>query len=287
MERKPEWLRVSYSREAVDEVARLMKDLNLNTVCKEANCPNLGECFQKHTATFMILGSRCTRNCRFCNVTHARPEPVDPDEPAHVAEAAAKLGLRHVVVTCVTRDDLPDGGADQFARTIRAVREKCPGASIEVLVSDLQFNTDALDTVLCAHPDVFGHNVETVRELYPSVRPQAIYERSLGVLAYCSKHSPDIFVKTGFMVGLGETEEQIDRLMDDVLQTGCDILTIGQYLRPSAQHAPLARYVTPEQFAFYRAKALEKGFKYCASTPLVRSSYRAAEALAIVKGEKA
>ena len=278
MEKKPEWLKVRYNREAVEEVARLMKDLRLNTVCREANCPNLGECFRRHTATFMILGAHCTRNCRFCNVSCAQPEAVDENEPERVAEAAARLGLRHVVVTSVTRDDLPDGGAAHFASVIRALRRGCPGATVEVLIPDLRMNTDALDTVLAASPDVLGHNVETVKSLYAAVRPQAVYERSLAVLRYCKERRPDVFVKTGFMVGLGETEEEIDALMDDILETGCDILTIGQYLQPGADYAPLRRYVTPREFEDYREKALQKGFKYCASTPLVRSSYRAAEA---------
>ena len=287
MEKKPQWLKAPYNRAAVEEVAALMKDLKLNTVCNEANCPNLGECFRKHTATFMILGANCTRNCRFCNIHCGAPEPVDPEEPRHLAEAAKKLGLRHVVVTSVTRDDLPDGGAAHFAAVIRALHEICPGATVEVLIPDLKLNTRALDTVLDARPDVLNHNVETVKELYAAVRPQAIYARSLAVLAYCKKRNPDILVKTGFMVGLGETDEQIDRLMDDILATGCDILTIGQYLRPSPEHAPLVRYVTPEEFDAYKKRALEKGFKYCASTPLVRSSYRAAEAISAARGEQA
>ena len=241
MEKKPQWLKAPYNRAAVEEVAALMKDLKHNTVCSEANCPNLGECFRKHTATFMILGANCTRNCRFCNIHCGAPEPVDPDEPRHLAEAAKKLGLKHVVVTMV----------------------------------------------LDARPDVLNHNVETVKELYAAVRPQAIYTRSLDVLAYCKQRNPDILVKTGFMVGLGETDEQIDTLMDDILATGCDILTIGQYLRPSPEHAPLVRYVTPEEFDAYKKKALGKGFKYCASTPLVRSSYRAAEAISAARGERA
>ena len=241
MERKPEWLRVRYNQDAVNEVAELMRELNLNTVCREANCPNLGECYRKHTSTFLILGSVCTRNCRFCNVTTGKPQPLDPDEPMNVAIAAKKLKLRHVVLTCSTRDDLPDGGAEQFAKTVRAIRELCPGTTVETLISDMKMNTDALDTVIAAHPEVLNHNVETVRELQRAVRPQAGYERSLSVLRYCKQKEPTLLVKTGFMVGLGETDEQIDRLMDDILETGCDILTIGQYLQPSAKHYPLAR----------------------------------------------
>lgn len=279
MERKPEWLRVRYNREAVEEVAELMRDLKLNTVCKEANCPNLGECYRKHTATFMILGSVCTRNCRFCNVTTGRPLPPDPDEPDNVALAAKKLGLRHVVLTCSTRDDLADGGAEQFSKTVRAVRRECPGATVETLISDMKFNTDALDVVIASHPDVLNHNVETVKELQKAVRPQAGYERSLGVLRYCKEKDPSLLTKTGFMVGLGETEEQISVLMDDILATGCDILTIGQYLQPSPEHYPLARYATPEDFARYKELALSKGFRHVASAPLARSSYRAWEVM--------
>ena len=279
MQRKPEWLKVRFNQSAVREVAELMQGLNLNTVCKEANCPNLGECYLKHTATFMILGNICTRNCRFCNVATGRPLPPDPREPENVARAARKLGLRHVVVTCSTRDDLPDGGAEQFARTVRALRETCPGVTVETLISDMKGDPGSLDIVLAAHPDVLNHNVETVQELQKAVRPQASYERTLGVLRYCKEKDPTILTKTGFMVGLGETEEQIDRLMDDILATGCDILTIGQYLQPSPQHYPLARYVTPDEFAHYKELALRKGFRHVASAPLARSSYKAWEVL--------
>ena len=279
MIKKPDWLKVRFNQEAVDEVAALMRDLKLTTVCREANCPNLGECYRKHTATFMILGEICTRNCRFCNVTTGKPLPPDPDEPENVALAAQALKLRHVVLTCATRDDLPDGGAEHFAKTVRAIREKCPTATVETLISDMKMNTDALDTVIAAHPEVLNHNVETVRELQSAVRPQARYERSLDVLRYCKKKDPTILTKTGFMVGLGETDEQIDRLMDDILETGCDILTIGQYLQPSPNHHPLARYVTPEEFARYKETALRKGFRHVASAPLARSSYKAWEVL--------
>lgn len=279
MERKPEWLRVRYNQEAVAEVAQLLGELRLNTVCKEANCPNLGECYRKHTATFMILGSQCTRNCRFCSVTPGHPQPPDPEEPENVAAAAKKLGLRHVVLTCPTRDDLPDGGAEQFAQTVRAIRRACPGATVETLISDMQMNTAALDAVIEARPEVLNHNVETVRALQKAVRPQADYERSLAVLRYCKEKDAALLTKTGFMVGLGETEEQIGELMDDVLASGCDILTIGQYLQPSPEHYPLDRYASPEDFARYKEMALDKGFRYVASAPLARSSYKAWEAL--------
>lgn len=279
MNRKPDWLKVSYNRESVEEIAQIMRQLHLNTVCKEANCPNLGECYKKHTATFMILGSQCTRNCRFCNIACGKPEPVDPEEPENIAKAVAHLKLRHAVITCVTRDDLPDGGAAQFARTIQAIRATSPGTTVEVLISDMKGDRASLDTVMDARPDVLNHNVETVEALYAAVRPQAKYERSLDVLRYCKAVRPEGLTKTGFMVGLGETDDQIDRLMDDVLETGCDILTIGQYLQPSPAHAPLKRYVTPEQFDAYRDLALSKGFRHVASSPLARSSYRAQEAL--------
>ena len=283
MERKPEWLKVPYNREAVEEVASLMKDLKLNTVCKEANCPNLGECYRKHTATFMALGANCTRNCRFCNVTCARPTPVDPEEPAHIAQASKKLGLRHVVITQVTRDDLPDGGAAHMAAIIRAVHEECPGVTVEVLVSDMKGDEEALKTVLAARPEVLNHNVEMPKELYAAIRPQAIYTRSLKVLSDSKKFAPDILVKTGFMVGLGEDEAMIDTLLSDIAATGCDILTIGQYLQPSKQHAELKRYVTPDEFAHYKEMAAAKGIPFVVSTPLVRSSYRALEAVEALK----
>lgn len=283
-QKKPDWLRVQYNREAVEEVARLMKDLKLNTVCKEANCPNLGECYKKHTATFMVMGSACTRNCRFCNVSCAKPQPLDPDEPRHLAEVAKKLALRHVVVTQVTRDDLPDGGAAHMAAVVRAVHETCPGTTVEVLISDLKGSEDALRVVLNAKPEVLNHNVEMVSRLYHDVRPQARYERSLKVLSDSKKFAPNILTKTGFMLGLGETDDEVYTLMDDIRATGCDILTISQYLQPSPQHWALQRYVTPEEFARFKDIAMEKGFKFVASSPLVRSSYRAAEAFEAAEG---
>ena len=279
MERKPEWLKVRYNQEAVNEVAEMMRDLKLTTVCKEANCPNLGECYRKHTATFMILGSICTRNCRFCNVTHGKPLPPDPEEPENVAQAAKKLGLRHVVLTCSTRDDLPDGGAEHFAKTVRAIRAQCPGTTVETLTSDMRGDHAAFDTVIAVHPDVFNVNIETVKELQKVIRPSADYERTLDVLRYIKQTDPTILTKTGFMVGLGETEDQISRLMDDILAVGCDILTIGQYLQPSPEHWKLDRYATPEDFARYKEMALQKGFRHVASAPLARSSYKAWEAL--------
>lgn len=279
MEAKPDWLKVPFNASRVDEVDNLMDGLKLNTVCHAANCPNLGECYRKQTATFMIMGTQCTRNCRFCNVTFGRPQDLDPMEPKNLAEASKKLGLSHVVITSVTRDDLPDGGAAHFAQTVEEVRKECPDTTIEVLIPDLKGDEDALDVVLAAKPDVFNHNMETIERLYSTIRPQAIYERSLAVLRYAKEQSPEIATKTGIMLGLGETQEEVEVLMDDVLATGCDILTIGQYLQPSPEHAPMVEYITPEQFDEYKRIALEKGFAYVASSPLVRSSYRAAEAL--------
>ena len=279
MERMPEWFKVKYNQKAVEEVSELMTKLKLNTVCKEANCPNLGECFQKHTATFMILGSQCTRNCRFCNVIHGTPEHVDPLEPQHIAEAARDLGLRHVVITQVTRDDLPDGGASHFAKTIAAIRELCPSTTIEVLISDMKGDQTSLDIVIAAHPEVINHNIETVPSLYSSVRPEANYQRSLAVLRYVKEKDPSIRTKTGIMVGLGETDEEVLDTMDDALAAGCDIFTIGQYLRPSKEHIEMKEYVTPEKFETYKSIGMQKGFRYVASSPLVRSSYQAAEAL--------
>ena len=279
MEKKPEWLKVSYNKEAVEEVSGLMAKLKLNTVCKEANCPNLGECYKKRTATFMIMGSTCTRNCRFCNVTSGVVESVDPKEPQHLAEAVKELDLKHVVITSVTRDDLEDGGAGHFADTIRAVRVLNPGVSIEVLIPDLQGVERHLDIVIAANPDVINHNVETVRELYSEVRPEADYDRSMAVLEYVKKQAPHVKTKTGMMVGLGETDEQVYQVMDDSLKVGCDIFTIGQYLQPSPQHIEVKAYVTPEKFAEYKKIGEAKGFHYIASSPLVRSSYRAEEAM--------
>ena len=277
--KKPEWLKIKYRETDLSEVALLMKELSLNTVCKEAACPNLCECYKKGTATFMILGRQCTRNCRFCNVECAPPSPVDKSEPLHVAEAVQKLHLKYAVITSVTRDDLPDEGADHFAQTIESIHSLCPGVKVEVLIPDMHAKEELLDRVLQARPDVLNHNVETIERLYPAVRPQARYERSLKVLEYAKQNYPDIFTKTGIMVGLGETQDEVLKLMDDVREAGCDIMTIGQYLRPSSAHIEVAEYIRPEQFAEYKKIGLEKGFRYVASAPFVRSSYNASEAL--------
>ncbi len=278
-ERKPEWLKVNYNKEAVDKVTALMAKLKLNTVCKEANCPNLGECYKKQTATFMILGNNCTRQCTFCNVSKGPVEKLDPNEPQHLAKAVKELDLRHVVVTSVTRDDLEDGGATHFAKTIEAVRALNPKTTIEVLIPDLKGVKEHLDIVIEAKPHVINHNVETIKSLYSKVRPQADYERSMELLAYVKEKAPSILTKTGIMVGLGEADAQVYEVMDDSLKVGCDIFTIGQYLRPSDRHIEMKKYVRPEKFEEYRKVGIGKGFKYIASSPLVRSSYNAEEAL--------
>lgn len=283
MERKPEWLHVEFPRAEVEKIARMMEELNLHTVCKEANCPNMGECYRKRTATFMILGDNCTRHCRFCNVSKRCVTAVDEKEPQHVAEAAQKLGLKHVVVTSVTRDDLPDGGAAHFAATVHALRAALPDAAVELLIPDLLGDTAAIDLVLEARPDILGHNLETVPRLYSAVRPEADYRRSLDVLRYTKETCPKMVTKTSIMVGLGETEEEVSALMDDARAVGTDIFVIGQYLRPTKQHLEVAEYVTPQQFERYAEIGRKKGFPYVFSAPLVRSSYHAAEAFAEVK----
>jgi lipoic acid synthetase len=284
MKRKPEWLKVKYrSTDQVMEVHRLMENLSLHTVCQEAACPNLLECFGRKTATFMILGRFCTRNCTFCNVETNRPLPVDPSEPEHVAEAVAELGLKHVVITSVTRDDLPDGGAAHFADVITAVRKKSPSVQIEVLIPDFKGDHDALAKVLYAEPDILNHNVETVPRLYAAVRPQAIYQRSLQVLHQAKRISPHIITKSGIMVGLGETMDEIKAVLQDLRKVDCDLLTIGQYLAPSKKHHPVIEYITPESFNIYKAMGMELGFKHVESGPLVRSSYHAESAANAIK----
>lgn len=275
--RKPEWLKLKYTETSHSEVSLLMKRYSLNTVCREANCPNMGECYKKGTATFMILGSRCTRSCPFCNVESGSPLAPDPAEPEHVAQAVEKLQLKYSVITSVTRDDLPDEGAVHFAQTIRAIKSLCPDVKVEVLIPDMHAKPELLDIVLSAKPDVLNHNMETIERLYGAVRPQAKYRRSLDVLRYAKEKYASV-TKTGIMVGLGETEDEVFKLMDDVLDTGCDILTIGQYLRPTPNHIEVAEYVHPDKFKKYKETGMQKGFRYVASAPFVRSSYNAAEA---------
>ena len=273
---KPEWLRRRFSfNSSVTEVSDLLVNLNINTVCQEAHCPNQLECFGNHTATFMILGDHCTRNCTFCAVTCGSPEPPDPDEPNRVAQAVSHLGLKYVVLTSVTRDDLPDGGADHFAATIKAIQEIGHEVFVEVLIPDFQGSVQALATVLAAAPAVLNHNLETVQRLYPAVRPQADYNRSLHLLAEVKRLAPDTVSKSGFMVGLGEKSEEVSILMGDLRKVGCDLVTIGQYLRPSKDHHPVIEYVPPNIFQAYKAEAQSLGFMGVASGPYVRSSYQA------------
>lgn len=275
---KPPWLRRRLpSGPAFERVRALLRKSRLHTVCEEAGCPNLWECFAGETATFMILGDRCTRDCRFCKVAHGVPEPADPQEPERVAEAAARLHLYYVVVTSVTRDDLPDGGAELFAQTVMAIRRKIPGVRVEVLIPDFDGDPVALKTVLSASPDVVNHNIETVARLYPIVRPAADYERSLTLHAQIRNLAPDMPTKSGLMLGLGETDEEIHAAISDLRRAGCSILTLGQYLQPSKAHLPVRRYITPETFGRWRETALAIGFAEAACGPLVRSSYRAGE----------
>src|SRR5580704_12418769 len=276
IQRKPDWIRVKapVSREyiATREVVRAN---NLTTVCEEAACPNIGECWSKRHATMMIMGDTCTRACSFCNVATGMPGPLDADEPARVADAVAKLGLRHVVVTSVDRDDLPDGGAAHFAATIAAIRSATPDTTIEVLTPDFLRKPGAMEIVADARPDVFNHNLETVPRLYPSVRPGARYFQSLRLLDGVKQRDPTIFTKSGMMVGLGESRGEIAQVMDDLRVAGVDFLTIGQYLQPSVKHAAIDRFVTPEEFADYAMLARGKGFLLVSATPLTRSSYHA------------
>ena len=273
---RPPWLRVKAPVSAAyGETRALMRDLNLVTVCEEAACPNIGECWAQKHATMMILGSVCTRACAFCNVATGRPDLLDPHEPEHVGTAVARLGLRHVVITSVDRDDLADGGAQHFADTIAAVRQLSPGTTIEVLTPDFLRKEGAVEIVVAARPDVFNHNMETVPRLYPSIRPGARYANSLSVLQQVKALDPAIFTKSGIMVGLGENDDEVGMLMDDLRAADVDFMTIGQYLQPTPKHAPVDRFVTPETFADFARMGADKGFLLMSSTPLTRSSYHA------------
>lgn len=274
--RRPEWLRVKAPVSvAYAETRSLMRDLNLVTVCEEAACPNIGECWAQRHATMMILGSVCTRACAFCNVATGRPDLVDPSEPENVGKAVAKLGLRHVVITSVDRDDLNDGGAEHFAKTILAIRQLSPNTSVEVLTPDFLRKDGAVEIVVKARPDVFNHNMETVHRLYSSIRPGANYSHSLSMLQKVKQLDPTIFTKSGIMAGLGETDEEIGQLMDDLRSADVDFMTIGQYLQPTPKHAVVDRFVEPANFAKYAKNGMEKGFLLMSSTPLTRSSYHA------------
>lgn len=274
--RKPAWIRVKapVSR-AYHETREVVREHKLATVCEEAACPNIGECWAQKHATMMILGSVCTRACSFCNIATGRPAALDPHEPIHVAEAVAKLGLRHVVVTSVDRDDLPEGGATQFARTINGIRERSPGTTVEVLTPDFLGKPDGLRIVMRARPDVFNHNLETVPRLYPDVRPGARYYHSLRLLDDAKRADPTVFTKSGIMVGLGETRVEVMQVMDDLRSAGVDFLTIGQYLQPTPKHHAVERFVTPEEFDSYAKMARGKGFLLVSASPLTRSSYHA------------
>lgn len=279
LSRKPDWLRVrAFSGSGFDQVNQLLREYNLNTVCRAANCPNRGECFNRGTATFLILGPVCTRNCRFCDINSGIPRAVDESEPERLAEVAAKLNLRYVVVTSVTRDDLPDGGAHQFARVVRLLRQQIKDVKVEVLTPDFKDKPGAIDVVIDSTPDVFNHNVETVPRLYPDVRPMANYECSLALLKYVADKS-DIVTKSGIMVGLGETIDELGDLFMDLAHNSVSILTIGQYLAPSKDHFPVSRYVHPDEFAALKVMAEQAGIKNVISSPLVRSSYKADLAL--------
>jgi lipoic acid synthetase len=275
---KPKWLRRQLPTGPVYEnVKAMIKGDQLHTVCQEAKCPNMWECFSHKTATFLIMGSRCTRNCRFCSVQPGPLEPPDPREPARVAEVAHRMGLKYVVVTSVTRDDLPDGGAFLFAETIHAIRRKMPQACVEVLIPDFQGSRQALCRVLEAQPDVLNHNIETVARLYPRVRPQASYDRSLLLIQRAHEYDAALPAKSGLMLGLGEEPAEVEKTLEDLAAAGCRILTLGQYLQPSKNHLPVERFIPPEEFEAWRKKALAIGFSEVASGPFVRSSYHAQE----------
>ena len=272
--RKPEWLKISIgANERYTETKRIVENHCLHTICSSGRCPNRGECWGKGTATFMIGGDICTRSCKFCNTQTGRPLPLDADEPTHVAESIALMKLSHAVVTSVDRDDLPDLGAGHWARTITEIKRINPDTTIEVLIPDFQGRMELVDKIIAANPEIISHNMETVRRISPLVRSAADYETSLQVIRRIAESG--ITAKSGIMVGLGETPSEVEELMDDLLATGCSILTIGQYLQPTRRHYPVEEYVTPEQFAQYQQTGLEKGFEQVESAPLVRSSYHA------------
>ena len=277
-ERKPSWLKVkapgggNYLR-----LKQMMRSLDLHTVCEEAHCPNVGECWEHGAATFMILGDVCTRNCAYCAVAHGRPPKFDAAEPERVAHAVAEMRLKHAVITSVDRDDLPDFGAWAFAETIRQIHAKVPECSVEVLVPDFQGNEECIASVLDARPEIYNHNTETVPRLYKKCRPGGRYQRVMGIFRFAKKYAPDIPTKTGIILGMGETNEEVEAVMRDLRAVDVDILTLGQYLRPSDSHIALDRYVTPDEFARFKRIGMEMGFKHVESAPLVRSSYHAWE----------
>lgn len=285
---KPDWIRVKApNSKGYMSTRDLMREQKLNTVCEEAACPNIGECWSQGHATVMILGSVCTRACAFCNVATGKPDLLDPHEPEHLANAVGKLGLNHVVITSVDRDDLPDGGAQHFAECILRLRHTAPNTTVEILTPDFQKKDGALDIVAAARPDVFNHNIETVPRLYRTIRPGARYFHSLQLLQRVKEINPSIFTKSGIMVGLGETKEEVLQVMDDMRAADIDFMTIGQYLQPTPRHAPVDRYVTPDEFNYYERMAKAKGFLMVSASPLTRSSYHAGDDFEIMRANRA
>lgn len=282
---KPDWLRVKAPQwERVGEVKNVLRDLNLNTVCEEASCPNIGECFNRGTATFLIMGPACTRACPFCDIDfEKKPKALDPTEPQRLAEAVRRMGLNHVVITSVNRDDLPDGGASQFVRCITTTRTLSPKTTIEVLIPDLCGNWDALETILSARPEVLNHNTETVPRLYRRTRPQGDYQRTIELLKRARRIAPWVYTKTGMMAGLGETDEEVKSVMHDLRDADCDILTIGQYLQPTAKHLNIDDFIPPAQFEQWRLYGESIGFLQVVASPLTRSSYHADEVRRLMK----
>ena len=284
--KKPEWLKIRLQSDSSSaEVERIVREHSLHTICSSGLCPNKAECWRRRTATFMILGDICTRGCKFCATKTGIPLAPDPTEPAQVAESVRLMGLRHAVVTSVTRDDLPDGGARHWAAVVEAIRQENPDATIELLIPDLDARAELIEIVAASKPDIIGHNIETVERLTPMVRSRAKYHTSLRALEIIS--SMGLVSKSGLMVGLGESDDEVLQTLRDLRSVGVEIVTLGQYLRPSLEHYPVAAYITPEKFEWYRLQALEMGFSYCASAPLVRSSYLADAALESVKGKAA
>ncbi|MHA1396784.1 MAG: lipoyl synthase [Candidatus Heimdallarchaeaceae archaeon] len=277
--RKPEWLRIgNMDREKIKEVQQLLRKLNLHTVCEESMCPNIGKCFEKKTATFLVMGDICTRNCRFCDISFGKPHPLDPNEADHIVEATKKLGLKHVVITSVTRDDLKDGGASHFAKITEKLREYDENLIIELLIPDLKGRERDIQTIVNSKPNIINHNVEVVPRLFRKVTPQANYQTSLKLLKTVKEMNPQIFTKSGIMVGLGETREEVIEVMKDLRAVKCDILTIGQYLKPPSSNLEIEEYVHPDVFKDYENTAYDLGFEFVASAPFVRSSFNAEEA---------
>ena len=287
MMRKPDWIRVKAPvSKGYHESKEILKSRKLVTVCEEASCPNIGECWEQKHATVMILGSVCTRACSFCNIETGKPDAVNPHEPLNVAEVAEATGLKHIVITSVDRDDLADGGADQFVKCIEEIRKKAPNTTIELLTPDFLRKDGAMEKVVIAKPDVFNHNIETVPGLYHSIRPGARYFHSLHLLKKVKEIDPTVFTKSGLMVGLGEKKEEVLQVMDDLRSADVDFITIGQYLRPTVRHAPVDRYVTPDEFKYYEKMAYSKGFLMVSSSPLTRSSYHAGDDFAKMRDER-